>query len=72
MVKGRINRKGAFTNGVHRMGRELEHAVKDECATLKEAVTPVPTIILNYMVSFRLDPKVERDKDDTTNPAVRV
>lgn len=54
------------------MGRELEHAVKDECATLKEAVTPVPTIILNYMVSFRLDPKVERDKDDTTNPAVRV
>ena len=51
------------------MWRKLEHTVKDESTTLKEAVAPVPAVILDYMVRFRLDPKVECDKDDTTNPA---
>ena len=51
------------------MRRKLEHAVKDECTTLEEAVAPVPTVILDHMVRFRLDPEVECYEDDTTNPA---
>jgi hypothetical protein len=52
------------------MRGELEHAIKDKCAALKEAVAPVPTIILDDMVRLRLDPEVESDEDDATNPAV--
>jgi hypothetical protein len=51
------------------MRRKLKHAVKDECTTLKEAVAPVPTVILDHMVRLRFDPEVECDKDDTTDPA---
>jgi hypothetical protein len=59
----------ALTNGIHGMRRKLEHAVKDECTTLEEAVAPVPTVILDHMVCFRLDPEVECYEDDTTDPA---
>lgn len=59
----------ALTNGIHGMRRKLEHAVKDECTTLKEAVAPVPTVILDHMVRFRLDPEVECNEDDATDPA---
>jgi hypothetical protein len=51
------------------MRRKLEHAVKDESTTLKEAVAPVPAVILDHMMRFRLDPKIECDEDETTNPA---
>lgn len=51
------------------MWRKLKHAIEDERTSLKEAVAPVPTVILDDMVRFRLDPEVERDKDDATNPA---
>jgi hypothetical protein len=50
------------------MRRKLKHAVKYERTSLKEAVAPVPTVILDDMVRFGLDPEVESDKDDTTNP----
>ena len=59
----------ALTNGIHGMWRKLEHAVKDECTTLEEAVAPVPTVILDHMLCFRLDPEVECYEDDTTDPA---
>lgn len=59
-----------LTDGIHGMWRKLKHAVKDECTTLEEAVTPVPAVILDHMVCFRLDPEVEYDKDHTSNPAV--
>ena len=52
------------------MRRELENAIKDECPTLKEAIAPVPTIICNYVVRFGLDPEVEDDEGDATNPTV--
>lgn len=51
------------------MRRKFEHAVKDECTTLEEAVAPVPTVILDHMVRFRLDPEVECNEDDTADPA---
>jgi len=34
------------------MRGELEHAIKDERAALKEAVAPIPAIICNYAVRF--------------------
>ena len=58
-----------LTNGIHGMRHKLEHAVKDKCTTL-EAVAPVPTVILDHMVRFRLDPEVECNEDDTADPVV--
>ena len=29
---------------------QLKHAIEDKCATLKEAIAPVPTVICNYVV----------------------
>jgi hypothetical protein len=52
------------------MWREFKHAIKDEGATLKETVTPIPAIVLDNVVGLGLDPKVERDEDDAANPAV--
>lgn len=51
------------------MRRKLKHAIKNERTTLKEAVAPVPAVILDHMVRFRFDPEVECDEDDTTDPA---
>jgi hypothetical protein len=59
----------ALTDGIHGMRRKLEHAVKDECTTLEEAVAPVPTVILDHIVRFRLDPEVKCNEDNTTDPA---
>jgi hypothetical protein len=42
----------ALTDRVHGMRGELEHAIKDEGATLKEAVAPIPAIICNDAVGF--------------------
>jgi hypothetical protein len=50
------------------MWSELKHAVKDECTTLEKAVTPVPTIVLNDMVGLGLDPEIERDQGDASDP----
>lgn len=61
--------RSTLTNGIHGMRRKLEHAVKDECTTLEEAVAPVPTVILDHVVRFRLDPEVECNEDDTADPA---
>lgn len=48
---------------------QLKYAIEDKGATLKEAIAPIPTIICNDVVRFRLDPEVECDKDNTANPA---
>jgi hypothetical protein len=50
------------------MRSQLEHAIKYKCTTLEKTIAPVPTIICNYVVGFRLDPEVERNKDNTANP----
>jgi hypothetical protein len=34
------------------MRRQLEYAIKDKRAALKEAVTPIPAIICDYAVCF--------------------
>jgi hypothetical protein len=65
-------RAWALTDRVHWMWGEFKHAIKDECATLEEAVPPVPAIVLNNVVCLGLYPEIERDEDDTANPAVHV
>jgi hypothetical protein len=42
----------ALTDRVHGMRRQLEYAIKDKRAALKEAVTPIPAIIGDYAVCF--------------------
>lgn len=54
------------------MRRQLENAVKHEGATLEEDVAPVPTVILYDMVGFRLDPEVECNEGEATDPPVGV
>jgi hypothetical protein len=61
--------ESALTNGIHGIRCKLEHAIKDECTMLEEAVAPVPTVILGHMVCFRLNPDIECYEDDTTSPA---
>jgi len=41
------------------MRSKLEHTIKDKCTTLEEAVSPIPTIVLDDIVSFGLHPEVE-------------
>ena len=53
------------------MRRELKHAVKYECATLEEAVAPVPAIVLDDVVGLGLNPKIEGDQGDTSDPTAR-
>ena len=43
------------------MRSKLEHAIEHESATLEKYVTPVPTIVLDDIVSFSLYPQVEPD-----------
>ena len=52
------------------MWGKLEHAIKDERATLEEDVAPVPPVILDDVVRFRLDPQVEHDKEESANPSM--
>jgi hypothetical protein len=50
---------------------EFKHAIKNERATLEEAVAPVPAIVLNNVMRLRFDPEIERDEDDTADPSVK-
>lgn len=54
------------------MGRHFEYAVKDERAALEKDVSPVPAVILDDVMGFGLDPEVERNEDDSTDPAENV
>jgi hypothetical protein len=61
----------ALTDRVHRVRREFKHAIKNERATLEEAITPIPAIVLNDVVRLRFDPEIECDEDDTADPSVK-
>ena len=50
------------------MWRQFEDSIKDEGATLEEDVAPIPTIVFDDMMSFSLDPKIESNKCEATNP----
>jgi len=49
--------------------RHLENAVKYEGTSFEEDVAPVPAVILDDMVRLGLDPEVEGDQGETTDPA---
>lgn len=57
-----------LTDGIHWVGRELEHAVERQATTLEEHVSPVPAIILDNMVRLGLDPEVKRDERKAADP----
>ena len=46
----------------------LEHAVKDEAAASEEAVAPIPSIILHDVVGLGLDPPIEGDEREASDP----
>ena len=50
------------------MWSQLKHAVENERSTLKEYVTPIPTVILDDIVGFGLHPQVESNQSDTSDP----
>jgi len=45
-----------LTDRVHWVGSQFENAVKDQITALEEAVAPIPSVILNDIVSLGLDP----------------
>lgn len=49
---------------------KFEDTIKYKGTTLKEHIAPVPPVILDYVVSFRLDPQIECNQGETSNPAV--
>ena len=58
------------TNRVHGVRSELEYPVEYESATLEKHITPVPTIVLDDIVSLSLYPQVEPDQGYSTEPPV--
>ena len=52
------------------MRSELKNAIEDKSTTLKEYITPIPTIVLHYMMCLSLHPEVKGDKSDTPDPTI--
>lgn len=46
------------------MGSELKNAVEDQISALEEDISPIPTIILDNVVSFSLHPEVKADENE--------
>lgn len=44
------------------MGCQFKYAVEDEGTTLEEYIAPVPSVILDDVVSLCFDPKIEQNK----------
>jgi len=52
-VKKIVNK---LTDRVHWVGSQFENAVKDQITALEEAVAPIPSVILDDIMSLSLDP----------------
>ena len=50
------------------MGCKLEDAVENQVASLEEAVSPVPAVVLDDVVCFSLNPGVKTDEEETGEP----
>ena len=50
------------------MRSQLEDTIERQSTSLEEHITPVPAIVLYDMMGLSLDPEVERDEGETTNP----
>ena len=53
------------------MRSKLEHAIENEGATLKKDVAPVPTVVLDDIVSLSLYPQIEPNQGYSTEPPAR-
>lgn len=59
-----------LTNTIHRMRRQLKHAVEHEVAELREErVPPVPRVVADHAVRLRLDPEIEQDEQNAGHPS---
>ena len=50
------------------MGSKLENSIEHEGSTLEKHVTPVPTIVLDDIMSLRLYPQVEPNQGNSSEP----
>lgn len=52
------------------MRSQLEYTIKDEVGELvEEDIAPVPSVILDYIVSLGFDPEVEDNQGNAANPS---
>ena len=54
------------------MRRHLENTIEHEGPSFEETVAPVPSVVLDDMMSLLLHPDVERDQRDTGDPSQDV
>lgn len=59
-----------LTNRVHGVRSQLKDAVKNQSSALKEAISPVPAVVLYDIVGLGLNPKIERYERDSSQPSV--
>jgi hypothetical protein len=50
------------------MRSKLKDTIEDKIAPLEETVTPVPAIVLDDVVGFGLDPEIEANQSDSSQP----
>jgi len=50
------------------MGCKLKNSVEDQVASLEEAVTPIPAVVLDDVVCFSFNPGVETDEEESGEP----
>lgn len=50
----------------------FEHPIKDEGTALEKDVAPIPAVVLDDVMSLCLDPEVERDEGEPTDPSFAV
>lgn len=52
------------------MGCQFKYTIEDKCTALEKYITPIPTIVLHYVVCFGLDPNIKTNKSNATKPSV--
>ena len=50
------------------MGSQLKDTIEDKVASLEETVAPVPPIVLDDVVSLGLDPEIEANQCNSSQP----
>ena len=52
------------------MRSQFEYAIKDEMGELvKEDIPPVPSVILDYIMSLSFDPEIKENQGNAANPS---
>ena len=51
------------------MWRQLEYTIEYESSALEEDIAPIPSVVFHDVVGLCLDPYIECNEDDATDPA---